>query len=297
VYQQRMCAVITQASYTLALLEEAERFTELLYELSRYSERWRFLLGKDAYRHQNAVVCSVQHLIRLLLEPELLKNAVKPASKQEEELCVAASAATASDKPRTPTPTSTSVLASASSASSSIATSAVSTSADGVSRDRSFRVRTLRSVYRVLRNGLSMVRQMSAGMWQEQQLRDPDSKLIMFAPTRHSQPGEPPSLGLFLRCLSVNNYALKRADTSDSDRRLLHYLQESVLHIVLGQMQLCLSSAPMHARAQLRDDIGSDLDASLSRLLRIAPNRPFYVLASKFLKRLFADLAPHAVSF
>mmetsp|Transcript_5361 Transcript_5361/g.16401 ORF Transcript_5361/g.16401 Transcript_5361/m.16401 type:complete len:287 (-) Transcript_5361:148-1008(-) len=285
----RLCAVISQASFTLALLEEAERITELFYELSRYSERWRFLLGEDAYQQQNIVVGSVQYLIGLLHEPKLMRNAVKPASKQEEEL------ANASHSRRD---ASRSGSTSGSDSSSNSSSSSSSSSRSG-QREESFAAQSMRSVYRVLRNGISMVRLMSAGVWEEEQLRDPDSKLLILAPTRQlrSRPGAPPSLGMFLSCLSMNNFELKRADINAADRRLFHYLQENVLHIMLGQIQLFLTTASPAACAQLRDDIGSELDATIGRLVRIAPEHKFYALASKFLKRLLADLAPQGVAF
>lgn len=88
IHHQRIINILSSTNnITLAYLEELERITALLYELSNYIERFKLHYSQIFVSvYQKQVVLTLQNCILLLLQPSLISRYAHPISSVEKEL-------------------------------------------------------------------------------------------------------------------------------------------------------------------------------------------------------------------
>jgi hypothetical protein len=163
IHQNRLMAVMTPpAVLTIGGLEEAERITGFLYQVSHYSERWRLVYNAMATKLQNGIIQLVQHYVLLLLQPNLLARAALPVSKDEKRADSVAAL-----------PTSTAVP---------------------------FSQLIEQHIFIVLRNALSIIRLLTPNPLSKTE-QDWQHWIPLFASSLETSVAAPASLGILLACL------------------------------------------------------------------------------------------------
>jgi hypothetical protein len=88
IHHQRIINTLDSTNnITLAYLEELERITALLYELSNYTNRFKLHYSQIATSiYQKQVVLTLQHCILILLQPSIISRYAHPVSSHEKQL-------------------------------------------------------------------------------------------------------------------------------------------------------------------------------------------------------------------
>jgi hypothetical protein len=246
---------------TFASLDEAERITVLLYELSRRNSQWMIIIDPKTVEQQQIIVKNIQYIALLLLYPPKIIQSAIPISSAERKAHKKSSEIRSLQEPKQ--------------RSSQEASQSHKTRQPSVS----FIERIEQSLYTILRDSIAFVRTLISPPISAEILEcdDNDDALESFTPLftaslEVSLSGSP-SLGILLNCANICALNLKKlvaqeAQTNLEDMILLHlYIIENALYVVVAHIIFYLSPRfDELMRQRVRDECGNELETIVSRL-------------------------------